>query len=255
MITRSTALAGVVHHLRQLAHSDAASRARRTATRLIPAAVITAMVTLLGPVAAASAHPLGPPQQVVLSLAASDQVQVNWKSGAPDDLSWLAYDLGLLPADRVMLDGAINPSPTDAELLNDSPALSEYLLRQMQVSDAQGSCAAKVTDIHDMATTGATVVFTCSGPVTQARVKLQLLTDLEATYATIATGPDGKQANYTGYTDSFEWSFDPTRAAAPATAGFDWTTVVGIAALIGLPVLAGALIWRLRQRAQAKAAR
>lgn len=221
---------------------------RRSAFTLMVVGAALAVLGLLGgPALSAQAHPLGPPQQATLSLASANQVQITWKVGASDDLSWLAYDLGLLPADRIMLDGAITPQSSDAALLQNSPALEAYLTRQMAVTSQGQTCSPQVSDTHDLTQNGATVVFTCPGPVSHATVELRLLTDLEASYATIATGPDGTQATYTGYATSHDWRFDPTTAPAASTAQ-SWFEAALPTAVITLPVLAGLAIWLLRSR-------
>jgi hypothetical protein len=226
---------------------------RRSAFPLVLVAVAWACLGLFfGPAMVAQAHPLGPPQQATLSLASATQVRINWKAGASDDLSWLAYDLGLLPADRIMLDGAITPQSSDAGLLADSPALAAYLSRQMTVQSQGQPCQPLVSDTHNLATDGASVIFTCPAPVSQATIELRLLTDLEASYATIATGPDGAQATYTGYATTREWQFDPS--AAPATpigvaaaSGLSWPVL-----LVAVPLVAGLGIWILRGRIRPK---
>lgn len=189
---------------------------------------------------------MGPPQQVSLSLAASDQVRVNWKAGAPDDLSWLAYDLGLLPADRIMLDGAITPQADDAQLLQGSPALARYLTTRISVTSDGRSCRAGVPEIGNLADAGATLVFSCPSAVHNARIELGLLTDLEASYATIATGQDGTQAVYNGQVTSHDWTFDPDAAPRPAAPSVvaalpSWTLIAG--AGIGIAGLGGVSWW------------
>lgn len=237
-------MAGVGHH------------PRRSALLRLAGLTATAIALLAGPAVRADAHPMGPPQQAALSLAAPNKVQIVWKFGAMDDLSWLAYDLGLLPPDRIMLDGAITPQASDAQLLEKSPALASYLTKQMTVTSQGQACRPQVLPPADIANQGATVVFTCSGPVTEATVELKLMTDLEASYATIATGPDGAQATYTGYASSRDWRFDPSTAPAASDSLSGSGSNGGLppavlAALISLPVLAGLVVWLVRARRKA----
>ncbi|WP_098461474.1 hypothetical protein [Propionicimonas paludicola] len=216
---------------------------------------LAAVLALAGPAGAAQAHPMGPPQQASLSLAAPDQVRVTWKVGAPDDLSWLAYDLGLLPADRIMLDGAITPQADDVRLLQDSPALAKYLTSRVRVVSGGQECQPGRPELGDLGTAGASVVFTCAAPVHQASIELGLLTDLEASYATVATGADGTQAVYNGHVTSHDWTFDPATAPRPepAMAGLtgNWLPAVGLGAALVLGI--GGLTWWLagRKRKQA----
>lgn len=197
----------------------------------------------------AHAHPMGPPQQVSLSLAAPDQVRVTWKVGAPDDLSWLAYDLGLLPADRIMLDGAITPQADDVELLQDSPALAAYLTSRISVRSGGQECRPGRPEIGALAD-GAALVFSCPAPVRQASIELGLLTDLEASYATVATGADGTQAVYNGHVTSHDWAFDPDAAPRPAPVGaaanVGWLSATGLG--LALAAAAGGLAWWLGGR-------
>ena len=237
-------MAGVGHH------------PRRSAFLQLAGVAAAAIALLAGPAVRADAHPMGPPQQAVLSLAAPNKVQIVWKFGAMDDLSWLAYDLGLLPADRIMLDGAITPQASDAQLLEKSPALASYLTRQMTVTSQGQACQPQVVPPADIANQGTTVIFTCPGPVTEATVDLKLMTDLEASYATIATGPDGTQATYTGYASSRDWHFDPSTAPAASdslsgSGWAGWLPPVLPAALIGLPIVAGLVVWLVRTRRKA----
>lgn len=239
MSDRFSRLAGVGGHLRQPAFR-----------RSLLGAALVAVLAVVGPVGMAEAHPMGPPQQVSLSLAAPDQVRVTWKVGAPDDLSWLAYDLGLLPADRIMLDGAITPQADDARLLQDSPALASYLTSRITVRSGGQDCRPGRPEIGALAD-GASLVFSCAAPVRQASVELGLLTDLEASYATVATGADGTQAVYNGHVTSHDWAFDPGAAPrpAPAAAGL-WPIglpgwVIGSLAAAAVVGLAG---WLVRRR-------
>jgi len=210
-------------------------------------------LALAAPVAPAQAHPMGPPQQASLSLAAPDQVRVTWKVGAPDDLSWLAYDLGLLPADRIMLDGAIMPQADDVRLLQDSPALADYLTSRIRVVSGGQECQPGRPELGDVGADGASLVFSCPAPVHQASIELGLLTDLEASYATVATGADGIQAVYNGHVTSHDWAFDPDTAPrpAPAAAGL-WPDglpgwLAGTLAAVAIVGLAGWLVRRNRR--------
>jgi hypothetical protein len=227
---------------------------RRSALWRLLAAPLAGLIAVSGPAAAAQAHPMGPPQQVVLSLAAPDQVQVNWKAGASDDLSWLAFDLGLLPADRIMLDGAITPQADDVRLLEDSPVLAAYLTRRISVRSGGQDCSAGRPEISELSSAGATVVFSCPSEVHQASIELGLLTDLEASYATVATGADGSQAVYNGHVTSHEWTFDPDSAPQPTSlvsSAFSWPVPVLGAVGAASAAAVGALGWWLiRSRKQ-----
>lgn len=57
----------------------------------------------------AVAHPFGDPQTVVVGVDGADAavVRVRWKVGGLDDLTLLGVSLGVLPQERVLLDGAV----------------------------------------------------------------------------------------------------------------------------------------------------
>jgi len=239
---RIRSMAGVPHH------------PRHRALALVGVG-LAGWLAVAGPATAAQAHPMGPPQQASLSLAAPDQVRVTWKVGAPDDLSWLAYDLGLLPAERIMLDGAITPQADDVQLLQDSPALANYLTSRIRVVSGGQACQPGRPELGKLGTDGASLVFSCPAPVHQASIELGLLTDLEASYATVATGADGTQAVYNGHVTSHDWTFDPATAPRPAPASsgpaLGWlpTAGLGAALVVGIGGLASWLVGRRRKQA------
>ncbi len=79
---------------------------------LVALAVAAAVLALPSP---ASAHPFGDPQTVSITPDEQrpDVVRVRWRVGGPDDLTLLGVSLGLLPADRILLDGAVDYRTTD----------------------------------------------------------------------------------------------------------------------------------------------
>lgn len=101
-------------------------------------------------------HPFGDPQTVVVG-SAGDVVTVVWRVGAPDDLTLLGIDLGVLPEDRVMLDGAITYDAGDADLVADSPELEAYVLKHVAVRSAGEECTGEVTHVGDLVADGATL--------------------------------------------------------------------------------------------------
>lgn len=167
-------------------------------------------------------HPFGAPQTVQIG-SDGDVVTVVWRVGAPDDLTLLGIELGVLPADRVMLDGAIEYDASDASTVAGSDALAAYVLDHIAVSSADGNCPGEVVEIADLVEDGATLAFTCSGPVAQADVEVTTLTDLHPAYRTLATGPEGQRAVYdeAGAVQTWRLAAGAETSALGGSAGLD----------------------------------
>lgn len=153
------------------------------------------------------AHPFGDPQTLEVSADASDPavVHLTWKVGAADDLTLLGIHLGVLPEDRVMLDGAVTYDAGDPALVADSPEVADYALDHVVVRSAGADCAGEVAEVGDLTAEGARLVFTCPAPVASATVEVTTLTDLHPAYRTLATGPDGQHQVYAAGAGSYEW--------------------------------------------------
>lgn len=219
---------------------------------VLPLAVlaVTASVTALPPPAVA--HPSGDPQTV--SIARDDQrpevVRVRWRVGGPDDLTLLGVSLGLLPPDRVLLDGAVDYRTTDPAVIASSERFSAYLLQRITVVDGGRRCLGVVAESKALARAGATVDYTCPGPVDTVTVAVRTLTDLNPAYRATATGPAGQRAEYGSSEDSHDWALDGAPAVVGTNRGHG--AVLRLAALVGAAVLVavGALLLtrRLRRR-------
>ncbi|WP_290862079.1 hypothetical protein [Hamadaea sp.] len=170
--------------------------------------MLTALaVTVFAAPGQAAAHPFGDPQTVTISADAArpDTVHIRWKVGGLDDLTLLGISLGLLPRSRVMLDGAVFYQATDATTVGPSPELTEYLLRQIGVTSAGKSCAGTVHPPTELAKSGITLDFTCPAAVGKVTVAVRTLTDLNAAYQTLATGPNGARAVYAAGHETHDW--------------------------------------------------
>ncbi|MEV0715408.1 LPXTG cell wall anchor domain-containing protein [Asanoa sp. NPDC050611] len=208
------------------------------------AIALASLVVVLGAPAPASAHPFGDPQTVAITAdpARPDVVRVSWKVGGLDDLTVLGVNLGLLPEDRVLLDGAVFYEPADAAAIGPSQEFAAYLLKQVTVTSDGESCTGVVTPPDDLAKAGADIDYTCPGAVGVASVAVRTLTDLNPAYRTLATGPGGAHAVYTSDAYTHDWSLtgDGVRKSAAAAQ---------IAAVLGgLLLLAAAALVLVRRR-------
>jgi hypothetical protein len=210
---------------------------------------VAALATAPSP---AEAHPFGPPQTAEVSTD-RDQVLVRWRFGADDDLSALAASLGVLPADRVLLDGVVIYTDGDDDLLAADPAFAAYAETHLRAQRGDEPCESATRPTEDLRDDGVVVALTCpagDGPVT---VAVDMLTDLHPAYRTLATGPDGQRAVYTAEAPSHAWSLTTVAAAdlgagAASSAALQLGGVLsGLAAAAGL----GAVAWRRVTRRRA----
>jgi hypothetical protein len=226
-------------------------------------ALVAFAATLFARPAPAGAHPFGDPQTVAIALDEDrpEVVRVRWKVGGLDDLTLLGVELGLLPHDRVMLDGAVFFRDSDAAAIGPSGALAAYLLKQITVGSGGRGCAGAVDPPADLAKTGVVIDYACPEPVGTATITVRTLTDLNPAYRTLATGPDGERAVYGSGQYSHDWVLGDTSAApgagpaSPAVAGdahLGRSAAVQIAAVAGGVLLAAVaalvLFRRLRRR-------
>ncbi len=180
-------------------------------------ALTATATTVFAAPAPARAHPFGDPQTVAIALDQNhpEIVRIRWKVGGLDDLTLLGVALGLLPRDRVMLDGAVFFRDSDATAIGPSGEFAAYLLKQITVASNRHSCAGSVEPPSDVAKTGVTITYACPGPVGTVTVGVRMLTDLNPAYRTLASGPEGERAVY----GSGEYSHDWVLGDAPATGG------------------------------------
>ncbi len=229
-------------------------RPRRAPVRVVLALLLAAGLVLI-PAAPAVAHPFGDPQTVAVASdpAHPEVVRLRWRVGGTDDLTLLGVSLGILPPDRVMLDGAVFFRDTDAPAIAAAPAFVSYLLTRITVASGKRACAGTVQPPGDLARTGAAIDYTCPGPVGTATVVVRTLTDLHPAYQTLASGPAGERAVYRSDQDSHDWVLGDPPAAGSAHPGR--AAAVQLSAVLGavLLVAAGAVLVlrRVRRRAVA----
>ncbi|MEV4350936.1 hypothetical protein AB0J83_41295 [Actinoplanes sp. NPDC049596] len=171
--------------------------------RRLTALLLLLVVGALLPARPAAAHPFGDPQTVTVALdpARPDVVRIRWKVGGLDDLTLLGVALGVLPGDRVLLDGAVFYRPSDAAAIGPSAQLAAYLLKQITVT----GCTGAVRTPGDLAREGVTVDYACPAPVGRAAVTVRTLTDLNPAYQTLATGPGDQHAVYRDGEATHDW--------------------------------------------------
>ncbi|MXG88255.1 hypothetical protein [Nocardioides flavescens] len=213
------------------------------------AALPLAAAALASAPSPADAHPFGPPQTAEVTTA-GDEVLVRWRFGADDDLSALAASLGVLPADRVLLDGVVLYTDGDDDLLAGDPSFAAYAETHLRAQRDGEPCEGATRPAEDLRDDGVVVALTCpagDGPVT---VAVDMLTDLHPAYRTLATGPGGQRAVYTAETPSHDWSLTTVTAADPGSSAASGAAtsaalqlggvLTGFAAAAGL----GTVAWR-----------
>jgi hypothetical protein len=213
--------------------------------RAIAALFAALAVTVSAAPTRAAAHPFGDPQTVLISLDGThpEIVHIRWKVGGLDDLTLLGVSLGLLPRDRVMLDGAVFFQPSDAATIGASSQFAAYLLKRISLVSAGRACPGTVQPPADLARSGVTVDYACPAAVGTVTVTVRTLTDLNPAYQTLATGPNGARAVYATGQDTHDWVLGATTHPARAAA-------VQIGLVAGASLLAVVLVLLVVRRRQ-----
>lgn len=214
---------------------------RRRGLRRLVAAAIAAVVPAVGVavIAAppASAHPFGPPLSGRLDVDGAE-VTVTW-TAAEDDWVNLGNFLGAF-TDQTDQTGGTDDQLTGADLLAQSDNLPSYLLSHFVIEQAGQPCQGQVTELQDLLTLGAQMVYTCPQPVTTVDLTVTTLTDINEAYRTVVTSDvpsEPAQGLFTTTTATQQWSFD--EAAAGGTAQ---VALIAAGALV-LAALAGGILW------------
>lgn len=207
------------------------------------------VVTLLAPAPPATAHPFGDPQTLEV-VVEGNAVRATWQA-APDDYTSLALKLGAVDGPRRMVftDGAMVPETVDADdaqRLAESPALAQYLLQTVRVSQGTTSCEGQLEEPVALVDAGATLVFTCPEVVEEVEVESTLLLDLHPAYTTLATGPAGATHVFTGEEPTHTFALEPEGA----TLRDSGVTLAAVGGVGGAAVLLGLAAWAWRRRAR-----
>lgn len=220
------------------------------------------------PRAAAWAHgALAPPTAVL--RAEDHQVVLHWRA-AEDDVVALAVAVGQLPRsvldDHLVAAAAIADvseleplvatlaAEVDQASLAADPALEDYLLTGLDVTQAETPCPGSLTDAEEVLARGLEVRFACPAPVAEVAVTITLLAEQDPTHTTFSTDGRGDVAVHTSQRPTHRWDLAGTGApAAGSAAGSDGpravTTVLlpaGVGLLLAGGVVVGALA-RLRR--------
>ncbi|MGW7683190.1 hypothetical protein ACWGID_20820 [Kribbella sp. NPDC054772] len=166
------------------------------------------VVLVIAGMSPAAAHPFGDPQTVSITADGTDRavVHVRWKVGGLDDLTLLGVALGVLPQDRVLMDGAVMYQPADSAAIGPSPKFTGYLLRRITVASRGKDCPGSVTSAADVAKAGVSIDYTCPAAVGEIALTVTTLTDLNPAYKTLATGPNGARAMYGDGNERHDWT-------------------------------------------------
>ncbi|GAB3465856.1 hypothetical protein [Actinophytocola sediminis] len=194
--------------------------------------LVLAGVFLLAFAAPAAAHPFGPPSTARVAVDGST-VSLSWLA-AEDD--WVALGQSL---------GAFDDSTTvtGEEKLRRSPAVRDYLLARVTISQGGRPCRGELAPLADLLSQGARYTFTCPASVSELDVQLATLTDLNSAYRTVlTTDPPATPARalFTGAQDTLRLRF----AGDGGLPG----SVVGLAAGLAVVVAAGAVFLVRRRR-------
>ena len=198
--------------------------------------LVLVAVFLLAWAAPAAAHPFGPPS-TASAEADGTTVTLSW-TAAEDDWVALGNSLGAFDA---------STTATGEEKLRRSPAVRDYLLEKITVSQAGTPCPGELAPLADLLTDGARFTFSCAQPVSEVDVRLSALTDLNEAYRTVLTAdaatPD--RALFTAAQDTVRLRFSGGGSGVTAS-------VVGLA--IGTLVAAvGVVVLMRRRRARERA--
>ncbi|MFO7777566.1 MAG: hypothetical protein R6V28_04355 [Nitriliruptoraceae bacterium] len=205
------------------------------------ALLLTALTTT-----AAWAHASGELPHARLS-AADTTVTVVWTAAA-DDAADVAVAAGVWPEEVALdyLDVAFGgdigllPSAPEVAAASEDPALRRYLEDRVRILQDGVPCAGTAQPAADFVADGATLVFDCPDPVTEAVVEISLLHDRDPAYRTFSVDGTQQYAVHTAGQPAHPWDFTLAQQGSDA---------VPITALLlgagGIALLGAAVLWRV----------
>ncbi|MGW4467384.1 hypothetical protein [Micromonospora sp. NPDC004704] len=216
-------------------------RTRALAGTLLGA--LAALVAVTGPASPASAHPFGPPATARIS-ADGTRVTINWLA-AEDDWVALGQSLGAFEDPAT---GRVDTGLTGEQKLQRSPAVRDYLLKRITVSQTGTPCASRLDTLEQLVKKGARLTFDCPEPVTDLDVTVSALTDLNTAYRTALTADvpmTPTEALFTATEGSHQVRLTAGEGGSgrPAAVG----TVAAGTGIAAVAILAGMLVNRRRR--------
>ncbi|MEU6645836.1 hypothetical protein ABZ863_25250 [Saccharomonospora sp. NPDC046836] len=179
----------------------------------------------------AAAHPFGPPATATLT-AEGDRLALSWQP-AEDDWVALGRWLGAFedPADA-----PVSTELTGEQKLQRSPAVRDYLLREISVRQQGRPCQGQLEELTELVARGARLVFDCPEPVAEVEVTITALHELNEAYRTVlsSTGANPAQVLYSTATPTQRLDFS---AGGGGGSGQLLAVAIGTAAAIALTVL------------------
>jgi hypothetical protein len=197
------------------------------------------LMSVLMAAAPAVAHPFGPPSTAQVSVDGSS-ITLSWLA-AEDDWVALGHHVGAF-ADQAPSD------LTGEQKLQRSPAVRDYLLGRIKVSQGGRPCTGDLEPLEAVLRQGARLTFDCPGPVTDLDITLTALTDLNSAYRTVLRADTPATPGQVLFTASA-----PTQHVRFSATGGGGPMPVAAVAAGGAVVLAGGLgaLFVLRPRRRA----
>ncbi|MFI6763397.1 hypothetical protein ACIBF5_30110 [Micromonospora sp. NPDC050417] len=215
-------------------------RTRASAGALLGALAALVAVTL--PATPASAHPFGPPATAKLDGDGS-HVSIAWHA-AEDDWVALGQSLGAFENPAT---GKVETGLTGEQKLQRSPAVRDYLLERITVSQAGKRCASRLDTLEQLLKKGARVSFECPEPVSDVEVTVSALTDLNEAYRTALTADiqmTPSEALFTATEGTHQVRLNAGKGGGSPSAVGTVAAGTGVAAVA---ILAGVLVSRRRR--------
>jgi hypothetical protein len=179
--------------------------------------------------------------------AAGTTVTVVWTAAA-DDAADVAVAAGVWPEEVALayLDVAFGgdldllPSPAEVATASDDPALRRYLEDRVRILQDEVPCVGTARPAADFVADGATIVFDCPDPVTDAVVEITLLHDRDPAYRTFSIDGTQQYAVHTARQPAHPWDFTLAQQGSGAVPIAVLLLGAGVVALVG-----GAVFYRV----------
>lgn len=142
------------------------------------AVLLSALVLTMAAAGPARAHTDGVPAYAQVTATAGRQAAVVWTAGHAE-VTALARDLGVdVPPGHLL-------SPEQDAVLSASDALADAVAERVRMQVRGRACRSSV-EVTSLVASGIRVRFTCPMPVSEARLRITLLSEVDARYRTLA---------------------------------------------------------------------